>query len=872
MLCSHPPQPRRVSAVGVSLAALGLLLGAPRAGAQQQGSNLPTPRLLTVFPCGGKVDTTVTVTFTGTDLEEPQSLTFSHSGLKAEPIIPPPPPPPDPKKKPPVPATPRPPITQFKVTIAANVPAGQYDVRLVNQWGVSNPRVFVVGDLPEVLEKEPNNDLPQAQRIELNATVNGNMANPTDVDYYVFAGKKGQRVVFSCLASSIDSRFTPELEVYDANNRLLVQNRNYKAQDALADCVLPEDGDYYVRLCQFTYTAGNQEYFYRLTLSTAPWIDAIFPPTVAPGKATQVTVYGRNLPGGQPDPTARVGESVLDKLVVTVTAPATEAALTSLAFSGQVTPAMSSLDGFEYRLKNAAGTSNPAFLTYARAPVVLDNEKNDTPETAQEIAVPCEIAGRIEKRRDRDWYVFNAKKGAVLNFHLLCDRLGSPGDTYFILRNATNPKAIQTVVEMDDNPDVLSPMFYARTDDPAAYRFTVPADGRYQLLIGSRTSGILAGPRSIYRMRITPDQPDFRLVVIGPAGNRPTACTVGQGGNEMFRVLAWRQDGFNGDIGLSIEGLPRGVTCPPQTLGSGLRQALLVVSAAVDAPSWTGTIAVKGSAVIDGKTVVREARPGSVLWQVQPNSNVPRAARIDRTLALAVRGKAPYTMTTTVDKAEVLQGAKAILTVKVARLWPDFKGNLQIQAAPQTQGLPLYLPQTLNIAAGNVNGGQGEVKLNVNVNPNTPPGTYNVVLRSQSQVPFNKDPKAKNKPNIIVVQHSTPVALTVLPKSLATLTAQVPQPTLKIGKQTEVVVRVNRLYGYEGAFKVQLVIPANVKGLVANEVTIPAGQNEARLIVMADANAAPGGRGNLIVRATATWGKNTITHNAPQQVNLNVVK
>ena len=64
----------------------------------------------------------------------------------------------------------QPPVTKFKVTIGADVPLGIHDVRLVNKWGVSNARAFVVGDLPEVLEKEPNNDVEQAQRIELNST------------------------------------------------------------------------------------------------------------------------------------------------------------------------------------------------------------------------------------------------------------------------------------------------------------------------------------------------------------------------------------------------------------------------------------------------------------------------------------------------------------------------------------------------------------------------------------------------------------------------------------------------------------------------------------------------------------------------------
>jgi hypothetical protein len=865
----HLRKPSHARKVGVFLVALGLLLSPRPAAAQLPGSNLPAPRLFTVFPSGAKAGTTLDVTFGGQDLDEPEGVVFSHPGIKAEPILAPEPKP-DPKKKPPMPPAKRA-VTGFKVTVAADVPIGQYDVRLTNKWGVSNPRAFVVGDLPEVNEKEPNNDQPQAQRIELNSTVNGNMANPTDVDYYVFAGKKGQRVVFSCLASSIDSRLTPGLEIYDANNRPLAENRNYKGQDALADCILPDDGDYYVRLFQFTHTTGNQEYFYRLTVSTAPWIDAVFPPVLEPGKATKVTVYGRNLPGGQPDPTAKVGDSVLEKITATITPPAGETALRSIAFGGQVTPAMSALDGFEYRLKNATGASNPYFLAFARAPVVLDNGNNDSAEMAQEITVPCEIAGRIEKRRDRDWYTFTAKKGDVYNFELFGDRLGSPGDLYFILRNATNKKAVSNMVEMDDNPDVLSPMFFARTDDPATYRFTAPADGQYQLMIGSRTSSILYGPRNLYNMRITPDQPDFRLVVLGSDGGRPGACNLGQGGNEILRVLVWRQDGFNGDIALSVDGLPKGVACQPQTLGAGLRHTVMVLSAAADAPSWTGAVKVTGTAEIGGKKVVREARPGSILWPVQPQSNLPRAARVDRSLALAVRDKAPYSLSAAIDKAEVLQGDKAVITIKATRHWPDFKGNLALSAIPQTQGAPLYLPQNLAITQGNLNNGQAEAKLNVNVNGNTPPGTYNIVVRSQTQIPFQRNPAVKNKQNLIVVQFATPVSLTVIPKSLATLTAQAPQPNFKIGMETKVQVRVNRQYGYNGPFKVQLIIPPNVKGLIADEVTIPAGQNEATLIVKADANAAPGGRGNLIVQATATWGKTTVLHKA-QPLNLNVTK
>src|SRR5262249_10914511 len=153
---------------------------------------------------------------------------FSHPGLKAEPIVPPAPPPPKvdpklpaPKVDPKQPAAAPPPITKFKVTIAPDAPLGMHDVRFVNKWGVSNPRPFVVGDLPEVNEKEPNNDVTQAEKVEINSVVNGVINAPTDVDYFTFAGKKGQRVLLHVAASSIDSRAKPAVEVYDGSgNRL----------------------------------------------------------------------------------------------------------------------------------------------------------------------------------------------------------------------------------------------------------------------------------------------------------------------------------------------------------------------------------------------------------------------------------------------------------------------------------------------------------------------------------------------------------------------------------------------------------------------------------------------------------------------------
>jgi hypothetical protein len=854
-----------------ALVVLGsLLLAGPALAQPQQGNLLPNPRLFSVTPPGGKAGSSVEVTFAGQDLEEPQALLFSHPGIKAVPVTPPPPPPPDPKKPPTKPMAP-PAVTKFNVSIAPDVPPGIHDVRLVNKWGVSNPRAFVVGDLVEVAEKEPNNDVNQAHRVELNTTVNGVISPGTDVDYFVFAGKKGQRVVVSCLASSIDSRLDPELRIFDSANRPLGYSHRYRDGDALADCILPADGDCYVRLCHFTYIAAGaaNEFYYRLTISTAPWIDAVHPPMVEPGKPAQLTVYGRNLPGGKPDPTAVVAGKVLEKLTVTVTAPTDPAVLQRLGFTGHVAPNASGLDGFEYRLRNEAGASNPYLITFARAPVVLDNEANDTPETAQEITLPCEVAGRIEKKRDRDWYAFSAKKGDVYTIEVVSERLGSPAYMYFVLRNPANKQDLFRTP--DDNAETLSPnKFVTRTSDPAPFRFVVPADGKYQLLVASQVGDTLADPRHLYRLRITPEQPDFRLVLVPPATNRPDAVTVRPGGDTYCSVYVWRQDGFKGDVTLTAEGLPPGVTCPPQTIAcppktavANLPPAMLVFSAAADAAPWAGEVKVKGTALINGQTVVREARAGSVTWPVQPQQNIPTISRLDRSLMLAVRDKAPFKLAPGVAQLTVIQGEKATVPLKLTRIAPDFKGAVQVQPTQPQEQIPGLQMPPVNIAAT-------DGSLVLTAGTNMYPGTYNIVLRAQAQVPFNKDPMAKSRPNINVVLPSAPISLTVLPKQVGTLSVSNANPTVKAGTQAELVVKVNRMFDYAGEFKVQLVLPPNVQGVGADEVTIPAGKDEAKLVVKVPADAAPGNRPNLVVKLTATLAGKTLAQES--KINVNVVK
>jgi hypothetical protein len=841
-----------------TFAMLALLLSAAPAFAQlQAGNQWPAPKLSSIFPLGGKAGTTVEVGVTGVDLDQPEALWFSHPGIKGAPSEPP-----SAADKEPEPKKTDPPAkgggkkgmkkdsspnTKISVTIDKDVPPGLYDVRLVNGKGISNPRVFVVGAGNDIAEKEPNNDVEQAQKVELGTTVNGVVSAPTDVDYFQVAAKKGQRVLLHVAGASIDSRITPELRVFDASNRQLGYVRALPYEDALLDFTAPADGDYLLRLNQFTYTAGTADFFYRLNVFAGPWIDAVFPPVMEAGKTTTVTLYGRGLPGGQPDPSAIQDGKVLDKLSLAVNAPAESGKLDVL---GNIAPYQGTLSGFEYRL----GGSNPKFVAFAQAPVAIENDDNDTAEKAQRVQVPGEIAGRIDKIRDRDWFAFEAKKGDVFVIDALSQRLGAPTDLYYKLMNVAKK---QEITLQDDSAEILNPRgYFTAHRDPQSFRFAVPEDGTYQLLVGSHSADAVAGPAHVYRIRIAPEKPDFQLVVLPAEDYRADSCNIGRGGVASFLVIVHRLEGFKGDIALSVEGLPPGVACPPQVLSTTTKQGHLAIMAGDDAPEkWQGVVKLVGSSTVAGQKVVREARPASVTWgSANPQNNAPTVTRHDRALVLAIRNKAPLSVTPAKDKVAVLVGSKVEIPYKLKRIDPEFKGNFQVQTV---QG---ELPAGIAVTNLTFAPGKDEQTMTVTTQATLVPGTYSLVLRGFGPI---APPKGKNVNTILP---TAPVTIVAIPKQVATLTIDNPNPALKAGGEVTLNVKVARQFDYAGEFKVQL-LPENAKGVTAEELTIGPGQNEGKIVLKLPEGGEPGPRPNLTLRAVATLEGLAINHDLKINVN-----
>lgn len=156
-----------------------------------------------------------------------------------------------------------------------NACPGIYRLTASRAGFISNPLLYALDTLPEILDQEPNNTPAEAQSITLPVIINGRMDRPGDWDVFKFTGKSNENVVAEVYARRLDSPLDSVLKLTDAAGR--VQAFNDDHEDAAAGinthhadsylmARLPANGTYYVHLGDVARN-GGEEYGYRLRIS-----------------------------------------------------------------------------------------------------------------------------------------------------------------------------------------------------------------------------------------------------------------------------------------------------------------------------------------------------------------------------------------------------------------------------------------------------------------------------------------------------------------------------------------------------------------------------------------------------------------------------
>jgi IS5 family transposase len=694
---------------------------------------MPNPDMLSVSPAVAKAGETVEVTIAGKELDEVDLLRFTHPNIVGKPVL--------------LPADefhpePRPVKNKFTVTIPADVKPGVYEVRSRGYFGLSTARPFLIlpKDSVELVEEGDHSSLETAMDLSLEAGILGTL-DTGKFDWYRFPAQKGQRILVHLTAEQLDSRADTLLAVCSADGRELESSRHHVGRDPFVDFTAPADGTYYVSLTDSLYM-GGKEYFYHLRVSERPHVDFVFPPAGEPGTTRGFTFFGRNLPGGSLGGDWKWKGKPLETVEKQVAVPAEVS--THPDFDSAI-PRQGILPAF----KEGVDGSNQVKIGFATAPVTLEDRNLEE----QKVPVPTEVAGRFDEPGDTDTFRIQAKKGQALWLEVVSHRLGVVADPFVMVEKVIkDEKGTETFTKVGENDDLES--FYGRDSfddlnadslDPAM-SFTADTDGEYRITLINQSAG--GSPAHRYRLAIREAQHGFQLLIgteLTKTINNdafPAAPLLRKGGSMVYRVLAFRNDGFDGDIEVIAKGLPPGVTAEPLVLSGNSREGFLTLWSTPDVKPWSGPIDIVGTAKVGGAEKTSIARPASILWgtRVFGNANQIRS-RLDMETVLSVIDSETEPTRISVkgeNTLEVVEGGTLEIPIQLTETGKR-TGNLQIDV----HGFPGLHRSPPQVAIPEKDK-EGILKFPFvkSGNFDLSPGTYQFVLRGVGNRKYERNPAA----------------------------------------------------------------------------------------------------------------------------------
>lgn len=460
------------------------------------------------------------------------------------------------------------------VKIAAGAEPGIRHWRVWTSQGATASSKFVVGDLPEVIEKEVDGT-PIPERVNLPVTINGRIFPREDVDVWVFAARAGEQITCEVQAKQIGSPLEARLELLSSDGRQLGEAVDRVGKDPRLHFRAPADGEYSLRISDVN-AGGLQHFVYRLAVTSGPYIESVFPLGGRRGAIHRLQLQGAGI----------------DDDRVEVQFP--EGA------------------GRFWKARFPAGQTglNPVVLAVDDMEEREELEPNDErTETNVSRTLPVVWNGMIERPGDVDHWAFHGTKDQTLFLDVWANRLGSPLESVLTVFDSKG----NSLAQNDDG---------AGDQSDSWVEFKVPEDGVYVAKVQDRFSS-RGGRRFGYRLKIGPAPlPAFELRFATDAVNvyretpglsdeeKKLRPQIKQG---QLKIEAVRVGGFKGAIDLICDGLPEGVTAKNPKIAAGEGKVDLVFTASPAARIQAKRIQIRGVAEINGQRLERRVEWNSGL-------------------------------------------------------------------------------------------------------------------------------------------------------------------------------------------------------------------------------------------------------------------
>ena len=643
---------------------------------------------------------------------------------------------------------------------------GRHAWRLATSQGVTEAWGFVVGEFPEVVEVEEEGDSPPVN-VTLPVTINGRIFPREDVDSWKFSAAAGQVVTCHVATSELGSPLDARVTVSDANGLILAETLPAGEITPPLRLTIPANGEYQLRIHDISFH-GLQNHVYRLTITTGPVLDAVFPLGGRRGTQTRFQLEGVNLAQSE----------------TTFTMPATgsEAIL---------------------RLPDLQTSFGDVKLELDELEELLETEIADAGGNQQPFNVPCVMNGRILLPGEEDVWPFKAVKGQECDFDVHASRCGSPLDAVIGLCDSTG----KTIQETDDTAGLQA---------DARLRWTAPEDGDYQIRIRDRLSS-RGGKRFSYRIRATSvSTPDFRLKLAADLLN------IEQGQSANLKVTIERGPGFKEPVELTLDGLPAGLTIgSPTIIAANQQEISITFKVEKEAGATTTPVRVTGTANILDFRITRSA-VAQVPVSPPGTDSVPIADN-DSPLWVSVTIPTPFKFVGAFESKFIPRGAVYVRKYRIER--NGFEGPLEVRLADR-QGRHLQGVTAQSVVVGS---NQNDFEFAVDLPSWMEVGRTCRSTLAISGMVRDADGNSHSISFSSNDQNNQMIAL-VAPGRL-TLQLSKSTVTARPGERIELPIRIQRSPEVAGPVTLELVCAKSITGVSASPVSIASGQDAGTLII-----------------------------------------
>jgi hypothetical protein len=481
------------------------------------------PELVSIFPFGGQQGTEFAATIRGRSLDRVTAVWFdcehlsaTVTGVETEKTA-------GPAKKAPARKKSGGGGPQQLLTLAVKVspqaPAGVHYLRLLGPGGLSNELAFRVHTEPSILEANASHEQPQeSQPIQTYPVVlHGKLLGKGEVDFYSFEVQKDQELRFDALTAG--AGFDPSITLYEPTGSWFRPDRltelafndepiSYPGLPLHAALTyrFPKQGRYLIRLSGFL-GEGGPDHYYQLSIRRAG-------PEVA-----------------RTDPMQAAH----------LTPPTADEAWRERTWTRPVNAD---------RMRVLWSRAVPSGAAAADMPVLkIDDDPHGASSDPVPVSLPVLIEGAIERPGDIDRVRFKVKGGDKIALEVQTPEKTLPEfNPYLRVVSVDGDEAFTNV---HSRVNTCGDLILKQVEPKTTYAF--PRDGEFILEIRDITH--LYGGRAFpYRVALRPQVPHMGEVKIGPDQVNLVAGEVSK-----LSVDADQEEGYDGEIALTIEGLPEGV-------------------------------------------------------------------------------------------------------------------------------------------------------------------------------------------------------------------------------------------------------------------------------------------------------------------------